>query len=154
MLELGAMNSISPKVTGYLAPLVSRSKIIVQPLARASSAMNVSKLRGALPQSWFKNKYEVKNLSIAVAEIKTADGGVERIMSVSGNAWHGVNAPKSTITWQGKTYNIVKVDPKNLPTNVNNANHAEKRLFEYINSNYSNKAINVKIAVENPPMSR
>lgn len=125
------------------------NRVAIQSLDNVPASINVSKLRKALSPSWFKSSYQIDNLSISVAEIKTATGSIERVMAVNGKAWHGNNAPKESITWQGNIYNIVFTDPKNLPTNVNNINHAEKRIFEYINANYSNQPINVKIAVEN-----
>lgn len=82
----------------------------------------------------------------SVAEIKTASGQVERVMSVSGNAWHGVNAPKGPITLNGVNYKIIKDIPQNL---AGTANHAEKNIFEYINTAYANQRVTVKLGVEN-----
>ncbi|MDO4895571.1 hypothetical protein [Moraxella sp.] len=123
--------------------------MVVQSLNNVPKEIDVSKLGYAMPASWFKASQQptVNPVSIAMAEIKTSSGNIERLVSVSGNAWHGENAPK-IIAWQGHTYKVIFDDLKKLP-NRGNENHAEKRIFEYINSVYNNQGINVKIAVEN-----
>lgn len=136
----------------FTAPLISlyaqSGKVVLAPLSKVPSILDPAKFRSGMPSSWFKASYNpaTKAVSISVAEIKTASGQVERVMSVSGNAWHGVNAPKSPITLNGINYKIIKNIPQNLAGTVN---HAEKNIFEYINTAYANQRVTVKLGVEN-----
>ncbi|MFC6205422.1 DUF637 domain-containing protein [Psychrobacter urativorans] len=136
----------------FTAPLISlyaqSGKVVSAPLSKVPSILDPAKFRSGMPSSWFKASYNpaTKAVSISVAEIKTASGQVERVMSVSGNAWHGVNAPKSPITLNGINYKIIKDIPQNL---AGTANHAGKNIFEYINTAYANQRVTVKLGVEN-----
>lgn len=136
----------------FTAPLISlyaqSGKVVLAPLSKVPSILDPAKFRSGMPSSWFKASYNpaTKAVSISVAEIKTASGQVERVMSVSGNAWHGVNAPKSPITLNGINYKIIKDIPQNL---AGTANHAGKNIFEYINTAYANQRVTIKLGVEN-----
>lgn len=136
----------------FTAPLISlyaqSGKVVSAPLSKVPSILDPAKFRSGMPSSWFKASYNpaTKAVSISVTEIKTASGQVERVMSVSGNAWHGVNAPKSPITLNGINYKIIKDIPQNL---AGTANHAGKNIFEYINTAYANQRVTIKLGVEN-----
>lgn len=149
MLEVGAFSNFGNKTIQFLNPIFSRNKVVIHSLSDVPREIDASKLRYAMPSSWFKASQQptTNPISIAVAEIKTSSGNIERLVAVSGNAWHGENAPK-VIFWQGYNYKVIFNDLKKLP-NRGNENHAEKRIFEYINSAYNNQRVNVKIAVEN-----
>ena len=73
-----------------------------------------------MPTSWLKAAYNPRHLnarksvSIAVAEIKTSSGQVERVKSVSGKAWYGTNSSKYNIQYNCVDYKTIRPSDKKI----------------------------------------
>lgn len=93
-----------------------------------------------------------KPFSVATASVQSG-GQTSYFVSVSGgNRWK--NGAPSELTIDGKTYTVVKTDSQSvasvqLKSGVTNLNHAEQKLFSYIQDSFSGQRVTVNVAVQN-----
>jgi filamentous hemagglutinin len=90
------------------------------------------------------------SISVAASTV-TVNGETQNLLSVSGQSWKG-NAP-TTVTINGVDYTVITSDSGSVgsaPTGAGtNFNHAEQKLFSYIQDTYSGRQAQVSIAVQN-----
>ncbi|MCC8368193.1 DUF637 domain-containing protein [Xenorhabdus sp. PB61.4] len=93
-----------------------------------------------------------KAVSYATASVDT-NGITEYYLSVSGKAWSG--SSPTTVNIGGVNYKVILTDSESIPsigiikTQKTNLNHAEQKLFSYIQDNYNGQKANVNISVQN-----
>ena len=123
----------------------------VQDLSKVQdTALDLNNIRQAT-QDYLKSSYQDKAVSYATASV-TVNGKTEYFLSVSGKAWSG-NAP-TTVNIGGVNYKVVVNDSKSIPsvstsTTQTNYNHAEQKLFSYIQDTYKGQNADINVAVQN-----
>ncbi len=116
----------------------------------SNPALDVSLIRDKLT-TWVRSGNTDK-ISVATATVRTEDGKVVNLLSVSGDSWKG--SSPSNVTINGTSYTVVRGDSGTIGVAINpngqpNKNHAEMKLASYINDNFGNVNAIVDIAVQN-----
>ncbi|MBB3387175.1 filamentous hemagglutinin, partial [Rhizobium sp. BK609] len=112
------------------------------------SPLDVNAVRGQLVN--YVKGGKTAGISIAVSTVMV-DGKTRNFLSVSGQSWKG-NAPTEVVI-NGVNYSVVTGDTGSVPSatigSLSNFNHAEQKLFSYIQDNFAGKNAQVSIAVQN-----
>ncbi|MDS0789010.1 hypothetical protein OSB94_12985 [Proteus vulgaris] len=131
-----------------------RSNYRVHDLKQISDpALNVSKIREEL--GIYVKKGDTKAISVATASV-TIKENTEYFLSVSGKSWKG-NGPQEIVI-NKISYKVIVTDTGSIPSKQvsstqTNYNHAEQKIFSYIQDNYKDKEAIINLSVENTSIS-
>jgi len=115
----------------------------------SDEALNISKIRNQLTNH--VKSGNIDDISLAIGSIKTSER-TEYVLAVSGNSWKG-NSPQM-VNIKGIDYKVIITDSKSVQsvaTSVKqtNYNHAEQKLFSYIQDTYKGEKVDIELAVQN-----